>query len=151
VYWIRPLFERFPGKSEIYNLKPATWHSFTRAWHNECSANYQGGRKLKLRKCFLLLLLLLICASSSLAQKRSAKASAPAAQPKQAITPEEVARISVDELILMMANKKPVVIIDVRHGDYSTKIKGALQIPLDEIEARMKEIPRNKEIVTYCA
>ena len=111
----------------------------------------KGGRKLKLKKCFLLLLVLFACASTSLAQKRSAKVSAPTVKPQKEITPEEVARISVDELILMMAKKKPVVIIDVRHGDYSEKIKGALQIPLDEIEARMKEIPRNKEIVTYCA
>jgi biopolymer transport protein ExbD len=113
--------------------------------------NLSGGRKLKVKKCFLLLFLLLICAASSLAQKRSAKVAAPAAKPQKEVKPEEVARISVDELILMMAQKKPVVVIDVRHGDYSTKIKGALQIPLDEIEARMKEIPRNKEIVTYCA
>lgn len=107
---------------------------------------------MKLKKCFLLLLTLLICASSGVAQKKSAKVSAPAAQPKKEVKPEEVGRISVDELILMIANKKPVVIIDVRGLDsYTEKIKGALQIPLDETEARMKEIPRNKEIVTYCA
>lgn len=71
---------------------------------------------------------------------------------KKEFKPEETPTISVDELILMMANKKPVVVIDVRHLDaYSEKIKGALQIPVDEIEARLKEIPRTKEIVLYCA
>ncbi len=65
---------------------------------------------------------------------------------------DKVERISVDELILMMAKKKPVTIIDSRVLDsYDTKIKGALQIPVTETEARLKEIPRDREIVTYCA
>ncbi len=107
---------------------------------------------MKLKICFLLLLMVLICASSGVAQKRPAKAAASPAKPKQEMKPEEVGRVSVDELILMLANKKPVVIIDVRGLDsYTEKIKGALQIPLGEIEARMKEVPRNKEIITYCA
>ena len=59
---------------------------------------------------------------------------------------------SVDELILMQAKKKPVTVIDVRNLDtYDMKIKGALQIPLDDIESRLKEVPRNAEIITYCA
>ena len=63
-----------------------------------------------------------------------------------------IERISVDELILMLAKKKPVTIIDVRTLDsYDSKIKGALQIPVDETEARLKDIPRTAEIVTYCA
>lgn len=60
--------------------------------------------------------------------------------------------MSVDELILMMAKKKPVTIIDVRNTDsYEEKILGALQIPEDQVESRLKEIPRNRPIVTYCA
>jgi len=60
--------------------------------------------------------------------------------------------MSVDELILMMAKKKPVTIIDVRHPDsYNEKITGALQIPYNEIESHLKDIPRNRPIVTYCA
>lgn len=65
---------------------------------------------------------------------------------------DKVERISVDELILMVARKKPVTIIDVRHHDtYDEKIKGALEIPFDQVEAHLKEIPRAREIVTYCA
>lgn len=79
-------------------------------------------------------------------------AKAKPAPPQKELTDADVPRISVDELLLMLANKKPVVVIDVRGLDsYTEKIKGALQIPLDEVEARLKEIPRNKEIVTYCA
>jgi hypothetical protein len=65
---------------------------------------------------------------------------------------DEVERITVDELILMLAKKKPVTIIDVRETDsYQEKIVGSLQIPHDQIKSRLKEIPRTREIVTYCA
>jgi hypothetical protein len=112
---------------------------------------HNGGSPLISQKSLFLLMIVLLFGSSAAAQKKTAKASAPTA-PKKEITDNDVPRMSVDELILAIAKKKPVVILDVRHkGDYSHKIKGALQIPLDEIEARMKEIPRNKEIITYCA
>ncbi len=66
----------------------------------------------------------------------------------------EVQRITVDELKAMLAENKPVTIIDVRspltYDATDTKIKNAIRIPLDEIEARLKEIPRDREIVTYC-
>lgn len=65
---------------------------------------------------------------------------------------DKVERVSVDELILMVAKKKPVTIIDVRHHDtYEEKITGALEIPFDQVEAHLKQIPRNREIITYCA
>jgi hypothetical protein len=69
--------------------------------------------------------------------------------------PAQVERISVDELILMLAKRRPVAIIDVRsRSSYESsdrKIKGAIRIPLDELEKRIKEIPRAGQIVTYCA
>ena len=65
---------------------------------------------------------------------------------------DKVERVSVDELILMLAQKKPVTIIDARLLDtYEEKIVGALEIPYDQVEAHLKEIPRNREIITYCA
>lgn len=96
------------------------------------------------------LLILLFSFSILAGDKRKAAATAKA-MPTQEIKPEDVPRISVDELILLQA-KKAVFLIDVRVKDsYTEKILGAVQIPIDEIEARLKEIPRNKEIVTYCA
>jgi hypothetical protein len=59
-------------------------------------------------------------------------------------------RITVEELKTLVAEKKPVLILDVR-GHVETKIKGAAHIPLDEVEARAGELPREREIVTYCA
>lgn len=74
-------------------------------------------------------------------------------QATKEVTPENVPRISVDELILMMAKKKNTfVVIDTRVLDsYNEKIRGALQIPYDQVEAHLKDIPRNKEIILYCA
>jgi len=66
----------------------------------------------------------------------------------------EVERITVDELKSKFAKNEAVVILDVRGGDYDasqTKIKGAIRIPPAELETHLKEIPRDKEVVTYCA
>ena len=99
--------------------------------------------------CALALLAMPLARPVSAASDNGGKAKAPQAKE---LTDADVPRISVDELLLMIAKKQPVVVVDVRALDtYSEKIRGALQIPLDEVEARMKEIPRNREIVTYCA
>jgi rhodanese-related sulfurtransferase len=63
-------------------------------------------------------------------------------------------RITIDELKAKLAKGEKVVIIDVRGSDYDSsdaKIKGAIRIVPAELEAHLKELPRNKEIVTYCA
>ncbi len=73
-----------------------------------------------------------------------------AAAARNGAPPAEIGRITLAELKALLARREPVTIIDVR-GDSATKIKGALHIPLPEIEARLKEIPRDREIVTYCA
>jgi hypothetical protein len=58
-------------------------------------------------------------------------------------------RVTVEELKALVAEKK-AIILDVRL-QADTKIKGAVHIPLGEVEARAEELPRDKEIVTYCA
>jgi predicted sulfurtransferase len=69
-------------------------------------------------------------------------------------TPAEVKRITVKELKSLLDKNQPVTIIDVRmdypYEESTTKIKGAIRIAPDEFESRLKEIPRDKEIVTYC-
>ena len=69
----------------------------------------------------------------------------------EAVGPE---RITVDELKAKLAKKETILIIDVRGSDYDasqTKIKGAMRIVPAELEAHLKDLPRDKEIVTYCA
>jgi hypothetical protein len=59
-------------------------------------------------------------------------------------------RVSVEELKRMLAEGRPVLVLDVR-GRAESLIKGARHVPLDQLEARLGELPRGREIVTYCA
>ncbi|KAF0249666.1 MAG: DedA [bacterium] len=62
--------------------------------------------------------------------------------------------ISVEELKSKMSKKESMVILDVRGGDYdssSTKIKGATRIVPSELSKHLKDIPKDKMVVTYCA
>ena len=59
-------------------------------------------------------------------------------------------RITIEDFKALLSRNASVVILDVR-GDAETKIKGALHIPLDKLESRLNEIPRDREIITYCA
>ena len=51
------------------------------------------------------------------------------------------------------ANPEKIMLIDVRNGTpekMGKKIVGAINIPLENIEERLSEIPRDKTIVVYC-
>ena len=61
-----------------------------------------------------------------------------------------VERISLDDFKALAASGRPFVLIDVR-GGVTEGIKGAVNIPLGEIEARLAEIPPDREVITYCA
>lgn len=67
---------------------------------------------------------------------------------------DNVQRISKEELKAKMEKGEGVIVLDVRaSGSYdgsAVKIKGALRIAPDEIEARYKELPKDKEIIAYC-
>ena len=87
--------------------------------------------------------------------KQAPKVEAPASE----TTPEpsedaDVERITVDELKAKIAKSEPLTIIDDRsEGSYAsseTQIKGSIRMTVDEIQSRLKEIPRDREIVTYC-
>jgi rhodanese-related sulfurtransferase len=64
---------------------------------------------------------------------------------------DEVPRVTIDQLKSMLAKKQSVVIIDARSSGYDQKIKGALSIPLDQMEAASKKLSRTRQIVIYCA
>ena len=75
-----------------------------------------------------------------------------AAQNEDENTPGD--RITIRQLKRMMDAKEDVVIIDNRDGSSYVgsivKIKGAIHITLSELEAKLKDLPKNKLIVTYC-
>lgn len=71
-----------------------------------------------------------------------------------------VAMISADELKTKVTSNHPVTIIDVRSSEgyaaSSTTVKGALHFKLRKLKSRLtyapfKDLPRDREIVTYCA
>jgi predicted sulfurtransferase len=67
---------------------------------------------------------------------------------------DNVPRITVQELKAKMDNMENVVIIDVRTGqEYKSskiKIKDAIRISIVQLEDRYKELPKDREIITYC-
>jgi rhodanese-related sulfurtransferase/DNA-binding transcriptional ArsR family regulator len=56
------------------------------------------------------------------------------------------------EELLRRAREGSVVVIDVRPPEEyrAGHIRGALSVPLDELEGRVRELPARKEIVAYC-
>jgi hypothetical protein len=88
----------------------------------------------------IFLAVLLTCAALAGASHASAQAAAQEV-PADRVTFEEFKR-------LRAAGK--VFVLDVRF-QIDTKIKGATHIPLDQLEARLSELPRDREIVTYCS
>lgn len=65
-------------------------------------------------------------------------------------SPEGVGRVTVEELKELMASANPPVVVDVR-STARRVIKGALNITGDQMESRLSELPRDREIITYCA
>jgi len=51
---------------------------------------------------------------------------------------------------LMQQSPQDVQVVDVRVGPVTTKIRGALTIPLDQLHERMSELSKDKLIVVYC-
>jgi hypothetical protein len=100
------------------------------------------------------------CANSG-ASTRTAGATAAGAQSAQSATAipsppqnaeDKIPRVKVEEAKNLVAEGK-AIFIDVRVGDaYKTShIKGALEIPLNKLEAGdFKDLPKDKLIITYC-
>lgn len=61
---------------------------------------------------------------------------------------EPISRVELRDRL----RRKDVVLIDVRPAEEygAVHIRGALSIPLTELKARLKELPRDQEIVAYC-
>lgn len=66
----------------------------------------------------------------------------------------DLARISVGELKRLMDRGETPTIVDVRnraaHLHDPRRIPGAVRMTLDEIDDRLKDLPRDREIVLYC-
>jgi len=65
---------------------------------------------------------------------------------------EGLEAISADELLARLWAGEPLVMVDVRSmAEYqAAHVAGAVSIPLEELEQRLRELPRDREIVAYC-
>ena len=62
-------------------------------------------------------------------------------------------RIPIAELKKKLDSKKKPVVVDVRETreiKESGAIPGAIHIPINQLEKRMGDLPKDAEIVTYC-
>jgi rhodanese-related sulfurtransferase/predicted transcriptional regulator len=64
---------------------------------------------------------------------------------------EEVEGIDRDELLKRM-RRRDVVVVDVRPTPEfeAGHIEGARSIPIDELEQRLDELPKGREVIAYC-
>lgn len=66
----------------------------------------------------------------------------------------EATRVTVDEVKERIDRGEPLVFIDTRNpqawGEAETRLPGALRVPADEVERHLKEIPRDRAVITYC-
>jgi rhodanese-related sulfurtransferase len=60
--------------------------------------------------------------------------------------------IRIDELLARLKAGEPLVMVDVRPAEEyrAAHVAGAISIPLEELEQRLRELPRDREIVAYC-
>jgi rhodanese-related sulfurtransferase len=64
-----------------------------------------------------------------------------------------VETISKDQLLAKIKNNDGVQIVNVLSPEHYGKgfIKGSKQIPLEQLDSRLGELDKTKEVVTYCA
>jgi len=110
-----------------------------------------------MRKLAVLASLMLVASAG--AQYKSSPTPSPAPAPQPVVmtpspepTLESAKRIERDAAIKLVDEKK-AVFVDVRPKEAydAGHIKGSMNIPLSDLLTRMKELPTNKEIITYCA
>ena len=87
--------------------------------------------------------------SSARWPRRTGPMSAPSSTPR---LPTDDIRMMDRAELLAASDAGEVVVLDVRPGDeYAAgHLPGAISIPLDELAARISEIPADVEIVAYC-
>ncbi len=104
--------------------------------------------------CAFILIVMAMTGAGGAQAPAQAKPQQPPEQPK------DVERITAEELKAKLAKNEPVAIIDLRavdsFVDSPNKIKGAIRVKARRLRYRLgfapfKDIPRDREVVTYCA
>lgn len=89
--------------------------------------------------------------STPIAPTTTAPITATSTQPVAANAPDNVARISAEDLREKMSGGN-VTIVDVRDAAsyQASHIAGSINIPLSSIQANLDLIPKGKDVVAYC-
>ncbi len=63
-------------------------------------------------------------------------------------------RITKEELEKKLDLKEDFVLLDVRnpvdYGNSNVKLPGSVRIPLNELDNRLNELDRKKDVIAYC-
>jgi rhodanese-related sulfurtransferase len=81
-----------------------------------------------------------------------AEETAVAIEPTAPAAPAAV-EMDVESVASRLDAGEDIFLLDVRNPDELEEhgmIAGAVNIPIDQLEARLSEVPKDKEIVTYC-
>ena len=66
----------------------------------------------------------------------------------------QATRVTIDEVKERMDRGEEFAFVDTRNpkawSEAETQLPGAIRIPADEVSQHLKEIPRNRTIITYC-
>jgi len=82
-----------------------------------------------------------------------ASVSAPQAAPPASATQPGVPLVSQDQLLARQAKHDPALfLLDVRTPEEfaAGHVPGAVNIPHDQVDARLAQVPRDKDVVLYC-
>ena len=67
---------------------------------------------------------------------------------------KEATRVTADEVIERMRRGEEFYFIDTRNptawGESDTKLPGAMRVPADKLDEHLKDIKRDRAIITYC-
>jgi hypothetical protein len=83
---------------------------------------------------------------------KSATATTPGSSSAQNVPGDGVRRITTVELRDAL-DKGTALVIDTRplESYKQSHIKGSISVPLDQVQSRINELPRDKMIVAYCS
>ena len=63
-------------------------------------------------------------------------------------------RLTVAAVKELIDSKQPIAFIDSRNpiawGSSNVILPGALRIPIDEVDRRLEELPRDRRLIVYC-
>ena len=101
-----------------------------------------------MRRRLFLALLMGVALSCVAASAQTAGTQAQPSQPSQSPQPP-ADRVTLEEFKALRAAGK-VFVLDVRY-QIDRKIKGATHLPLGDVETHLADLPRDREIITYCS